>query len=118
MLIKQPYKQIIAVREDIKISSGKLCVQCCHASIGAYKKCSKKIVKRWENQGAKKVILKIKDKEELIKIQKKAEKLKIPNFLVVDAGLTEFSKPTITALGIGPADDKRIDRITGKLKLL
>jgi len=48
----------------------------------------------------------------------KLEKKKIPYFLVRDAGLTQLSPGTATALGIGPARSREIDEITGDLKLL
>jgi len=43
---------------------------------------------------------------------------KLPHFLVKDAGLTQLKVGTITCLGIGPSEEKKIDKITGKLKLL
>ena len=44
------------------------------------------------------------------------EKLKCE--IIRDAGMTQVEPGSVTALGIGPADDKKIDKITGKLKLL
>ncbi|MEM5855774.1 MAG: aminoacyl-tRNA hydrolase, partial [Candidatus Aenigmatarchaeota archaeon] len=69
-------------------------------------------------EGSKKVVLKVEDEKELMKIYKKVKKEGIPCFLVKDAGLTQLDPNTPTALGIGPAEEHKIDRITGKLKLL
>ena len=47
-----------------------------------------------------------------------ADKSKLVNALIKDAGLTEIPPGTITCLAIGPDEDKKIDKITGKLKIL
>jgi len=112
------YKQVIIVRNDLGMTTGKKCVQCAHASIGAYNKASKSIIRRWDSEGQKKVILEVNSKKELLKLFKQVRKEKIPCFLVEDAGLTELKPGTITALGIGPEDEKKIDKITGSLRLL
>jgi PTH2 family peptidyl-tRNA hydrolase len=112
------YKQVIIVRNDLKLGKGKLISQALHAAIGSIKKVDKRIVGKWEDEGSKKVILKVKDLEEMKKIEKEARKEKIPCFLVKDAGLTQLEPGTITALGIGPIEEGKIDRVTGKLKLL
>ncbi|MEK6827722.1 MAG: aminoacyl-tRNA hydrolase, partial [Nanoarchaeota archaeon] len=55
------YKQVILVREDLKIPKGKMAAQCSHASVDSTLKSDKKIVELWKKEGAKKVILKVKD---------------------------------------------------------
>jgi len=112
------YKQMIILRNDIEMSDGKRCVQCSHASLGAYKKTNKSIAKKWESEGQKKVVLVVNSKEELVKSYEQAKKEKISCFLVEDAGLTELEPGTITALAIGPDDENKINKITGSLKLL
>lgn len=112
------YKQVIIVRSDIKMSTGKKCVQSSHASLGAYKKADKKIIDKWQYEGQKKVVVKVNSEKELLEYFNKIKKEKIPCFLVEDAGLTELKPGTITALGIGPEEEEKLDKITGKLKLL
>jgi len=111
-------KQAILIRDDLRMSVGKKCVQCCHASLGAYKKADEKVRKEWENEGEKKVVLKVSSRQELLNLYKKAREEKLPCFLVKDAGLTELKPGTITALGIGPETEEKIDRITGNIPLL
>ncbi len=112
------FKQIIVIRNDLDMSEGKKCVQTAHASLGAYKKADKKIIKRWELGGQKKVVLEVDSRRKILDLYKKLKKEKIPCFLVEDAGLTELTPGTITALGIGPEREETLDKITGKLKLL
>jgi PTH2 family peptidyl-tRNA hydrolase len=112
------FKQVILVRTDLKIEKGKIASQVAHAAIGAFKLVDEDVAKKWEKEGSKKVVLKVKDEKELLQIYRKVKKEKIPCFLVKDAGLTQLRAGTITALGIGPVEEERIDKITGKLKLL
>ncbi len=112
------FKQIIIIRNDLGMSVGKRCVQTAHASLGAYKKTDKKIIKKWELEGQKKVVLEIDSKEKILDLYRELKKGKIPCFLVEDAGLTELKPGTITALGIGPEREEALDKTTGKLKLL
>lgn len=111
------YKQVIILRKDLKMSTGKKCAQSCHASLGSYKKASKSVIKKWNLEGQRKVILETNSKEKILKLHQKVKKEKIACFLVQDAGLTELKSGTITALGIGPDHEKKIDKITGSLKL-
>jgi PTH2 family peptidyl-tRNA hydrolase len=110
-------KQVIILRKDLEMSVGKKCVQCCHASLGAYRKTKKPVIDKWLKNGEKKVIVSVSSKEEIMRLYKKSKENKLPCFLVKDAGLTELKPGTITALGIGPEEDKKIDKVTGELKL-
>ena len=113
-------KQVIIVNASLKMSKGKVCAQVAHASLFAALKAKKKHpikFNRWISTGAKKVVVKAKE-EELLELKAKADKIKLPNELIRDAGYTEVLPGSITALGIGPDDDEIIDKITGHLKLL
>lgn len=112
------YKQVIVVRKDIRMGKGKLASQVAHASLHAFLISDEKIRKKWISEGAKKVVLKVPDLSSLLKIYEKAKKAGLPVFLVRDAGKTQIKEGTITCLGIGPESEEKIDKITGKLKLL
>ncbi|MBD3155246.1 MAG: peptidyl-tRNA hydrolase [Candidatus Aenigmarchaeota archaeon] len=111
-------KQVIIIRKDLEMTSGKKCVQACHACIGSYEKTPEAILKSWRGEGQKKVTLEVGSREELIRLKNKAKKSEIPYFLVKDAGLTELEPGTVTALGIGPDKEEKIDKITGNVPLL
>ena len=112
------YKQVIVIRTDLKMSKGKACVQVAHASVEAYKKANWFSKRKWATTGAKKAVLKVNTLKDLKKIYEEARKEKLPCVLISDAGKTEIPAGTITAVGIGPAESKKIDKITGKLKTL
>ncbi|RLI97934.1 MAG: peptidyl-tRNA hydrolase [Candidatus Aenigmatarchaeota archaeon] len=112
------YKQVIIFRKDLKLGKGKIAAHAAHASLAAVKLVGKKVLEKWENEGAKKIVLKVKDLKELKKVYRNAKKAKLPCVLTRDAGLTQVKKGEIICLAMGPAEEKKIDRITGKLKLL
>ncbi|MEM5836519.1 MAG: peptidyl-tRNA hydrolase Pth2 [Candidatus Aenigmatarchaeota archaeon] len=111
-------KQVILVRSDLKMGKGKIATQAAHAAVGVLKFVEKEKIEKWEKEGSKKVVLKVKDEKELLCFYRKIKKERIPCFLVKDAGLTQLKPGTITALGIGPVEEEKVDEITGKLKLL
>ena len=110
-------KQIIVIRQDIMMSPGKMAAQSCHASVSALLKSKKKNVDTWLRQGQKKIILQA-AMEDIIEMKKKCDKSSIVSCLISDAGMTELEPGTVTALGIGPDEEKKIDKITGSLKLM
>lgn len=114
-------KQAIVVRTDVGMGKGKMATQSSHASLLAYQaalKKNKKAVSEWENGGMKKIALRAGSESELLGLFEKAKNAKLPCALVHDSGFTQLAPGTVTALGIGPAEEKKVDGITGKLKLL
>jgi len=111
-------KQAILVRQDLKLPKGKLAVQVAHAAVDATLISYPKLVKEWKDQGMKKVVLKVKDLEELKEYYKKSLKSGLKTTLIRDAGLTTVKPGTITCLAIGPDSEEKIDKIVKELKLI
>ena len=112
------YKQCLIIRSDLKLSTGKKAVQLAHAAVMAYERSDPVTKKRWFNEGQKKIALRVNTLKDLYEIKFIAESQGFVTALIVDAGLTEVLPGTVTALGIGPAKEGELDRITSDLKLL
>ncbi|MBI2549883.1 peptidyl-tRNA hydrolase [Candidatus Woesearchaeota archaeon] len=112
------YKQVILVRIDLKLPKGKLSVQVAHASLEAALKSSRSVLDEWRSDGGKKVVLKVADLDELKKYEALARSERLVSALITDAGHTTIPSGTVTCLGIGPDKEEKIDRVTGKLKIL
>ena len=59
---------VLIVREDLRLSSGKVAVQCAHAAVSctlAARKSQARLVERWRQAGARKICLKVKNLSEL-----------------------------------------------------
>lgn len=114
------YKMVLVVRNDLDLSPGKLAVQASHAAVSCAvksRKEKKRYFKRWFKEGQKKVLVKCEDLEHLKFLKERAEKEDLTTTLVTDAGLTEVSRGTTTVLGVGPAPNNLVDKITGDLTL-
>jgi len=68
-------------------------------------------------EGQRKIVLKVNSEDELLEKEREAKEASIPSALISDMGLTELPPGTVTALGIGPAPERVIDKITGSLPL-
>ena len=113
-----PYKQVILVRDDLKLPKGKMSAQSSHASVDTILKSDKKIIDLWKKEGGKKIVLKVKDEQELFKYKEMAEDIGLKTALITDAGHTVLEPGTITCLGIGPDLEEKIDKVSGKLKMM
>jgi len=112
------YKQCIVIRDDLKLSKGKLAVQVAHAAVSASEWAPASALKEWKSGGQKKVVLRVPALRDLFELKEVARRHGLPTALITDAGLTEIKPGTITVLGIGPAKSDELDKITGHLKLL
>ena len=112
------YKQVILIRKDLKLSKGKMAAQAAHASTDSLIKSHKDDIHAWKDQGMKKVSLSVEDEKELLKLRQDAEDAGLIVSIIADAGRTELAPGTVTAVGIGPDDENKIDRVTGHLKLI
>lgn len=114
------YKQCIVLRADLEVSAGKLISQACHAAVEAAEKARRTkptVWRRWEDEGGKKVVLRVDSLGELEKLEERAEELGIVHVIIRDRGLTEVPPGTITALGLGPDLSEKMDKVTGHLRL-
>lgn len=113
-------KQAIVIRSDLGMGKGKLSAQTAHASLSAYKKCERENpddAREWEEEGQKKIVLKVGSEEELLSLYEKMKK-EIPCSLIRDAGHTQVDAGTITCFGAGPAEESKINKYCKELKLL
>ena len=100
------------------MSKGKLASQVAHASVEAVLLSHKDDIAAWRAQGMRKIVLKVKDLEELLRIKKECEDSGLVVALVTDAGHTQLLPGTVTCLAIGPDKAEKIDKITSYLKLI
>ena len=121
-------KQVIVMRKDLNMRKGKLVAQGSHASISHllnHFKSGKTFVDMteaeqfWYMNKFRKICCYVESEEHLMQLYQQALDANLPARLVEDEGLTEFNGvKTRTCIAIGPAEDERIDVITGKLPLL
>ena len=122
-------KQVIILRKDLNMRKGKMVAQGAHASMKVFfdrAKVTKKIMEvsltdamvEYFKGSFTKICVSVDSKKELFDIYRAAQHAKLPCSLILDAGKTEFDGPTYTAVAVGPAGDRKIDAITGHLKLL
>ena len=115
------YKMVIVTRTDLNLSPGKLAAQVAHAAVACTlntKKTKPKWFNKWMDDGGKKAVVKVESVDDFQPLSRKAKRLDIVSYAVVDAGHTEIPAGTETVLGIGPAPSNIIDQVTGDLSLL
>ena len=133
------YKMVIAVRQDLKLSKGKMSAQVAHACAGCvlgylnlnsfcfistslhknFQECKidERVIK-WFQEGQKKVVVKVSGLDDIMVLEKEAIHSGLINVVIEDFGLTKIPEGTITCIGIGPDTNEKIDDITGNLRLM
>ncbi|BAN90510.1 peptidyl-tRNA hydrolase Pth2 [Aeropyrum camini] len=121
---REEYKQAIVVRRDLGMGRGKAAAQAAHASCGAVflimesgRPEWRRWLESWRRQGQAKVVLRVDSLHELQEIYRRAVEEGLPASFVRDAGKTQLEPGTPTAVAVGPAPSRLVDRITGSLKL-
>ena len=113
-------KQAIIIRSDLGMGKGKMAGQCAHASVSAYALAlsrEKEDAREWEEEGQKKIVLKVGSEEDLLSLYEKMKR-EMPCALIRDAGKTQLEPGTLTCIGAGPAEEAIINKHTKELKLL
>lgn len=138
-------KQVIVVRTDLNMTSGKVAAQVAHGAmlfilrkltpfIEVPQHCDHddepEVVdfinlspftedeKIWMGGEITKVVVGVKSLDKLLELKNHADALGVTAHLMVDNGYTELEPQTITCLAIGPARSSLINPITGHLRLL
>ncbi len=112
------YKQVILVRTDLKLPKGKLAAQVAHASVEGVLRSEKRLVEQWRSEGMKKIVLKVADEKEMLRLNQQAKDAGLTTAVITDAGLTVVAPGTKTCCAIGPDTVEKIDAITGHLKIV
>jgi PTH2 family peptidyl-tRNA hydrolase len=111
-------KQVIVVRQDLRLPKGKMSAQVAHASVEAVLRSDKDVVKRWRAEGQKKIVLKTAGEKELMKLNLQAKEMGLRSAVITDAGRTCIAPGTTTCVGIGPDLEQKVDKLTGDLKMV
>ncbi|XP_076659159.1 peptidyl-tRNA hydrolase 2, mitochondrial [Halictus rubicundus] len=115
-------KMVLVVRADIAMGKGKTAAQCAHAAVECYRQAvdngKSQLYESWLMQGQPKIVVRIRNQEELMVLAKKARNAGLITAIIKDAGRTELVPGTISALGIGPGPKDTVDSLTSNLRLL
>lgn len=127
-------KQVIVARRDLRMPSGKLAAQCCHASIAVFLNKGtwdiedgldvfkvtniSPAMKHWMQVSFPKAVLGIDTEMDIEILFAEAQRAGLPCSKIIDSGRTVYNGVhNLTCIAIGPAERSEIDKITGHLPL-
>jgi len=105
----------IVMRQDLNMSPGKLAGQVGHGVDFVHVKKTASYREWMESARRRKIVVAVKDLQELAEIKALLVERQVPSHDIWDAGLTEFKEPTHTGLVIPPWPQSLIP---GKVKFL
>ncbi|KAG9483532.1 probable peptidyl-tRNA hydrolase 2 [Eleutherodactylus coqui] len=116
------YKMVFVVNMELSMGVGKIAAQVGHGAVGLYQLMlkdskTKEMADKWDEYGAKKVVLQSSSSAHLLELQALALSLDLPTYLVQDAGRTQIAAGSRTVLAI-MGEEEMVNKVTGKLKLL
>jgi peptidyl-tRNA hydrolase, PTH2 family len=112
-------KLVVVVRTDLRMGRGKLAAQVAHAAVAAALAAQgRRDFGAWLAEGQPKVVLSVPDGERLGEVAAAADAAGLPVQVIRDAGRTQLEPGTPTCCAVGPAENARIDAVTGDLPLL
>jgi PTH2 family peptidyl-tRNA hydrolase len=113
------HKLVLVVRADLDMGRGKIAAQVAHAAVAAALAAQGSPgFRAWLLEGQPKVVLRVGSAEELGQIAGGARAAGLAAEIIRDAGRTQLLPGTATCCAIGPAENSRIDAVTGSLSLL
>ena len=122
MIPEIKYKQFVIIPKKPKMSKGKLCSQCAHATFMALENqkekinniltmkpnnkltdtlCEGDIIEEWKKNGMCVIVLECKNEQQLVNLAKYLEQWNVPHHLYIDEGLYGCKPFTATALATG-----------------
>lgn len=117
----QPLKMVFVINHELKMGKGKIAAQVGHAAVKATLQSGElrpELLDAWLSTGQKKVCVKADDVRQLEQIEQQAKHHQILTSKIHDAGHTQIPAGSYTVLALGPDEEKKLDALTGELKLL
>ncbi|XP_044157475.1 probable peptidyl-tRNA hydrolase 2 [Bufo gargarizans] len=116
------HKMVFVVNMELSMGVGKIAAQVGHGAVGLYQLLltdskTKEMAEKWDEYGAKKIVLQGASTSHLLELQALALSLDLPTYLVQDAGRTQIAVGSRTVLAI-MGEEEMVNKVTGKLKLL
>ncbi|CAN7945751.1 unnamed protein product, partial [Ixodes hexagonus] len=117
------FKMVFVVNMELEMGTGKIAAQVAHAAVGLYRLLLQdepkfaSMLLLWQDYGETKIALRGDSTQRLLELEKEADALNLPTYLVQDAGRTQIPEGSTTVLGIMGRLDV-VDKVTGGLRLL
>ena len=116
-------KLVCLVRQDLRMTAGKVAAQVAHGVLGAYRAIEQEpkhahALRAWLDGGEPTIILGVADEAQLLEMLAAARESGLLTHCVQDAGRTQVEPGSRTVGCVGPGVVDAIDAITGNLALL